>query len=85
MADVVIYTRNLCGFCYAAKNLLLNKGVKFTELNGTFDGKIRKEMMSRSGRTTFPQIFVNGKHVGDCEELHSLHDAGELDNLLAAG
>ena len=85
MTEVVIYTRNLCGYCYAAKNLLSNKGVKFVEHNGTFDSKIRKEMISRSGRATFPQIFISGKHVGDCDELHTLQDAGELDKLLAAG
>ncbi|MFK7902373.1 MAG: glutaredoxin 3 [Nitratireductor sp.] len=83
MAEVVVYTRSLCGFCSAVKNLLNMKNVTFKELDGTYDTKIRQEMMDRSGRTTFPQVFVDGKHIGDCDEVHSLDDAGKLDALLA--
>ena len=85
MTDVVMYTRDFCEFCSAAKDLLAIKGVKLTEFNGTFDSKIRQEMMARSGRATFPQIFIGGKHIGDCDKLYSLEDNGELDKLLAAG
>lgn len=83
MAEVVVYTRSLCGFCSAVKNLLNTKNIKFTELDGTFDTKIRKEMMTLSGRNTFPQIFVDGKHIGDCDEVHRLDDEGKLDAILA--
>lgn len=85
MADIVIYTRKMCGFCTAAKSLLAKKGVSFREFDGTFDSKIRQEMIQRSGRTTFPQIFIGETHVGGCDELHALERAGKLDPLLKAG
>ena len=84
MAEVIIYTRKMCGFCTAAKNLLTRKGVSFREFDGTFDTKIRQEMITKSGRATFPQIFINGKHVGGCDDLHDLDDSGKLDALLKA-
>ena len=85
MSEVIIYTRKLCGYCTAAKELLRKKGVDFVEHDGTFDTAIRQEMMSRSGRTTFPQIFIDGKHVGGCDDLYALDDQGKLDLLLKAG
>lgn len=85
MADVVIYTRQLCGFCTAAKRLLQKKGVSFVEYDATFDPKLKKEMVQKAnGRSTFPQIFVGTTHVGGCDELHDLERAGKLDALLAA-
>ncbi|MEP2706220.1 MAG: glutaredoxin 3 [Roseibium sp.] len=85
MASVVIYTRQLCGFCTAAKSLLQKKGVSFVEHDASFDPGLRKEMMQKaSGRSTFPQIFVGSTHVGGCDELHDLERAGKLDKLLAA-
>lgn len=84
MADVVIYTRDLCGYCAAAKALLDRKGVAYTEINATGDPEKRREMMDRSGRTTFPQIFIGATHVGGCDDLHDLDRAGRLDPLLAA-
>ena len=85
MAEVVIYTRKLCGYCTAAKSLLSRKGAAFREFDGTFDPKIRQEMMSRSGRTTFPQIFIGQTHVGGSDELHQLESDGRLDALLKGG
>jgi glutaredoxin 3 len=82
MNAIVIYTRNMCGFCTAAKSLLSRKGLAFRELDGSFDPKIRQEMMQRSGRTTFPQIFVGDHHVGGCDELHELERNGKLDALV---
>ncbi|WP_075217240.1 glutaredoxin 3 [Mongoliimonas terrestris] len=84
MADVLIYTRDLCGYCAAAKALLDRKGVAYTEINATGDQEKRKEMMDRSGRTTFPQIFIGETHVGGCDDLHALERSGRLDGLLAA-
>lgn len=84
MTEVVIYTRKMCGFCTAAKSLLSRKNAAFRELDATFDPKIRQEMMAKSGRTTFPQIFINGRHVGGCDELHDLDRQGKLDELLKA-
>ena len=86
MADVEIYTRMLCGYCARAKALLKRKGVAFTEIEAGFDAEKRKEMIARAGAgATFPQVFVNGRRVGGCDELHALERAGELDRLLADG
>lgn len=84
MADVIIYTRKMCGFCSAAKSLLKSKGVSYTEHDGTFDQGVRAEMVQKSnGARTFPQIFIGGKHIGGCDELHALDRAGKLDPMLA--
>ena len=84
MSGVVIYTRQFCGYCSAAKTLLERKGVDFAEKDATGKPEIRQEMMARSGRTTFPQIFVGDTHVGGCDDLYDLDAAGRLDPLLAA-
>lgn len=85
MVEVVIYTRQMCGFCTAAKRLLQKKGVAFKEFDATFDPKLRQEMIQRAnGRATFPQIFIGSTHVGGCDDLHDLERAGKLDQLLAA-
>jgi glutaredoxin 3 len=83
MRDVVIYTRDLCGYCSAAKSLLDRKGVAYVEHNASRDPSVRQVMMTRSGRTTFPQIFVGDTHVGGCDDLHDLERQGRLDPLLA--
>ena len=85
MANVVIYTRKFCGFCTAAKSLLSRKAVAFREIDATFDAKQRQEMIQKSGRTTFPQIFIGDYHVGGCDELMALERAGKLDGLLNNG
>lgn len=84
MADVVIYTRVGCGYCTAAKRLLEKKGVAYTEHDASFSPELRQEMIERSGRSTFPQIFINDQHVGGSDDLHALDRAGKLDPLLAA-
>jgi glutaredoxin 3 len=84
MAEVVIYTRKMCGFCTAAKKLLSDKGVAFRELDATFDFDLKQEMIDKSGRRTFPQIFINEEHVGGCDDLFALDKAGKLDPMLAA-
>ena len=84
MASVVIYTRQFCGYCSAAKKLLETKGVAFEEHDATHAPEVRQEMIARAGRNTFPQIFINDRHVGGCDDLHALERAGELDALLAA-
>ncbi len=83
MVPVTIYTRQMCGYCSAAKALLDRKGVSYTEHDASFDPKLRQEMMDRSGRSTFPQIFIGEKHVGGCDDLHALDGAGKLDAMLA--
>jgi glutaredoxin 3 len=84
MVDVTIYTRMMCGYCAAAKRLLDRKGVTYTEHDASFSPELRQEMIQRAnGRATFPQIFVGDVHVGGCDDLHALEDAGRLDVLLA--
>jgi glutaredoxin 3 len=82
--NVVIYTRPFCGFCSRAISLLRQKGVAFTEIEAGFDPALRREMIDRSGRTTFPQIFVGKIHIGGCDELMALDGAGKFDAMLRA-
>ena len=85
MASVVIYTRQFCGYCSAAKKLLETKGVPFLEHDATYDPKVRQVMIEKAhGGSIFPQIFINDIHVGGCDDLHALERAGKLDALLAA-
>jgi glutaredoxin 3 len=84
MPCVTIYTRAFCGYCVAAKRLLGQKGIDFEEIDATESPDRRQEMITRSGRFTFPQIFIGAHHVGGYEELYRLQTRGELDNLLAA-
>jgi glutaredoxin 3 len=84
MAEVVIYTRPFCGYCARALKLLTEKGVAFTEIEAGMDPAKRAEMVERSGRTTFPQIFVGETHIGGCDEFVALDRAGKFDPLLSA-
>ena len=85
MADVVIYTKPGCGYCHAAKALLDGKGADYIEVVASSDPAKKQEMIQRSGgRMTFPQIFIDGKHIGGSDDLHALDRRGELDPLLAA-
>ena len=84
MAQVEIYTKAFCGFCARAKALLGEKGAAFDEYDITMGGPKRKEMLERApGRTTVPQIFIDGQHIGGCDDLMALERAGKLDPLLA--
>ena len=85
MAKVEIYTKMTCGFCYRAKKLLEMKRVAFQEYSIDLGGSRKAEMLERSnGKMTVPQIFINGRHVGGCDELMALEYQGKLDELLAA-
>jgi len=84
MAHVTIYTRPFCGYCARALALLTDKGADFTEVEAGMDPALRQEMMQRSGRTTFPQIFVGEQHIGGCDDMMALEREGKLDALLAA-
>ncbi len=83
MTDVTIYTRQFCGYCASAKALLDKKGVAYVEHDATGKPDMREEMIAKSGRNTFPQIFIGGQHVGGCDDLHALDRAGKLDPLLS--
>lgn len=84
MAQVTIYTRPFCGYCARALGVLGQKGADFTEIEAGMDPALRKEMMDRSGRTTFPQIFIGEQHIGGCDEMLALDREGRLDALLTA-
>ena len=84
MAHVEIYTKMLCPYCARAKRLLGEKGVSFEEHEITGDASMRQEMIGRAnGRTTVPQIFIDGRHVGGSDDLAELERNGRLDPLLA--
>lgn len=85
MAKVEIYTKMTCPYCIRAKMLLKRKGVEYDEIAVDFGGEKKQEMIQRAnGRTTVPQIFIDGRHVGGCDDLIELESAGKLDELLAA-
>jgi glutaredoxin 3 len=82
-AAIKIYTRPGCGYCSAAKSLLMRKKAAFTEFDVATDPALRQEMWDRAGPgSTFPQIFIGEAHVGGCDELYALDRAGKLDSLL---
>ncbi len=85
MPLVEVYTKTFCGFCWRAKHLLESKGVQYKEISVDFGGESRQQMIERAnGRTTVPQIFIAGRHVGGCDELLGLERDGKLDELIAA-
>ncbi len=86
MAEVVIYATKMCPYCHAAKRLLREKGVAFTEIDVTFDPAGRREMTQKAGgRHTVPQIFIGGRHIGGYDDMAALDAAGKLDPLLTEG
>ena len=83
MKSVEIYTTPICGFCSAAKRLLNSKNVSFLEINVMVDPNSRIEMIKRAnGSRTVPQIFIGNEHIGGCDDLHALENAGKLDAVL---
>jgi glutaredoxin 3 len=84
MPLIEIYTTRYCPYCHAAKALLKSKGAAFTEIDVSGSNELRKKMVERAnGGYTVPQIFIGDVHVGGCDDLHALDDAGKLDSLLA--
>jgi len=85
MATIEMYTKPTCGFCHMAKRLLTSKGISFAEVNISAQPERRAEMIQRAnGGSTVPQIFIDGTHVGGCDDLFALERGGKLDALLAA-
>ena len=84
VARVEMYVKAFCPYCYRAEKLLESKGVEYEtyELNSS---DLRQEMIERAnGRTTVPQIFIDGHHVGGCDDLYALDREGKLEQLLKA-
>ncbi len=83
MAEIIIYTKEYCPYCVSAKHLLEQKAQHYTELAIDAQPELRAQMLNKSnGRTTVPQIFINGQHIGGCDDLHALEAQGVLDELL---
>ncbi|MBF0462759.1 MAG: glutaredoxin 3 [Magnetococcales bacterium] len=84
MAEVLLYTTTVCPFCIRAKALLSKKQATYREINLDNNPAMREEMIQKAGgKRTVPQIFINGRHVGGCDDLHELDKQGQLDRLLA--
>lgn len=84
MANVVIYTTQVCPYCVRAKHLLKQKGAAYTEVDVSHDHEQRMTLMARTKMRTVPQIFINDEFIGGCDELYALERAGQLDARLAA-
>lgn len=83
MANVTVYFKSWCPYCRRAMNLLQEKGAEFEAIDVDGDTDLEDAMIRRSGgRTTVPQIFIDDRHVGGCDDLYASDDAGELDRLL---
>lgn len=83
MAQVEIYTTQVCPYCVRAKDLLKRKGVTPVEIRVDTDDAARDVMLQRAhGRRTVPQIFIDDVHVGGCDDLYALESAGKLDGML---
>jgi len=82
MSQVIIYTKDNCGYCVRAKELLDAKNIAYEEIRVDLDSDLREEMEKRSGLRTVPQIFINEKHVGGFDDLYDLDVNGKLDPLL---
>jgi glutaredoxin 3 len=83
MAKIEMYTTPFCGYCARAKSLLEKKGAAYEEVDVMMDEKKRTEMRERAKRSTVPQIFINGQHIGGSDELAALERAGKLDAMLS--
>ena len=85
MSNVTIYTSSYCPYCISAKRLLDKKRVRYEEISVDGRSSVRAEMTAKAGgRYTVPQIWIGDRHVGGCDDLYALEDAGRLDPLLAA-
>jgi glutaredoxin 3 len=81
-AHVKMYTRRWCGYCSAAERLLREKGVQIEQVDTTGDHATRRWLVDQTGRTTVPQIFIDGRSIGGFDELRALERTGELDRML---
>ena len=84
MPEVIMYTTAVCPYCVAAKNFLKSRGASYSEVRVDIDPVARALMMEKSRRSSVPQIFINGTHVGGYDELVALDRSGELKPMLEA-
>jgi len=83
MKEVTIYTTMTCPFCFKAKGLLNELNIPFNEISVDLKPKLREEMAAKAGRTSVPQIWFGDSHIGGCDDLYALHDAGSLFEALS--
>ncbi len=82
-ANILMYSTGVCPYCIRAEQLLRRKGVaEIEKVRIDLDPTRRDEMITLTGLRTVPQIFINDKHIGGCDELYALDRAGQLDPLL---
>ncbi len=84
MANIEVFTQDWCPYCSRVVSLLKAKGVAFQEIEAPHGSTARADAMQRSGRTTMPQVFIDGRHIGGCDDVVALDRAGKLDPLLSA-
>lgn len=82
MGHTEIYTKSYCPYCHRAKELLSIKGISFIEHDVTADARLEEQMRERAGRHTVPQIFIDDRHIGGCDDLFALDEQGGLDPIL---
>jgi len=80
--SVIMYTTRYCPFCVRAKQLFDEKKIAYKEMSVDNDPSLRQEMMKKSGQRTVPQIWINNKHIGGCDDLFALQRSGQLEGLL---
>ena len=84
MTEIVIYSKDYCPYCVKAKKLFEIKGKEYKEIDITHDPQTALKLVEMAGgRKTVPQIFINGKHIGGCDDLYALNDKGELDKIIS--
>jgi glutaredoxin 3 len=83
MADIELFTTKICPYCVRAKALLKKKGAAYREIDVSEDEELRMKMTERAGgKRSVPQIFIDGVHIGGCDDLYALDAKGGLDPLL---
>ena len=83
MVNVVMYGTQSCPYCVAARRLLASKGVEYEDIRVDMQPERRADMQRKGGGHTVPQIWINGRHIGGCDDLYALDRQGELDRRLA--
>ena len=82
MKKVTIYTTKTCPYCFKAKGLLKKLNITYKEISVDFNPKLRAEMAEKAGKTSVPQIWFDDNHIGGCDDLHYLHETGDLSDAL---
>ena len=83
MPTIEVYVQDWCGYCAQVVSLLRKKGVAFQEIDAPHGSAARADAVRRAGRSTMPQVFIDGQHIGGCDDVVALDRTGKLDALLA--